>query len=84
MSAEINTTNAQSMIPNNDLKSKEENIVWDVEVWKRAEQTKFKAYLKQLEYEYLSKLQEDFKIKEEQREKEFKKKINEINLLKNK
>ncbi len=84
MSAEINTTNAQSIMPNNDLKSKEENIVWDVEVWKRAEQTKFKAYLKQLEYEYLSKLQEDFKIKEEQREKEFKKKINEINLLKNK
>ena len=32
MSAEINTTNAQSIIPNNDLKSKEENIVWDIKL----------------------------------------------------
>ena len=66
---------------NND---KEKAIIWDLEVWKRAEQAQFKAYLKQLEFEYLSKLQEDFKNKEEEREKEFKTKINEINNLKNK
>ena len=62
----------------------EKAIIWDLEVWKRAEQAQFKAYLKQLEFEYLSKLQEDFKNKEEEREKEFKTKINEINNLKNK
>ena len=66
---------------NND---QEKAIIWDLEVWKRAEQAQFKAYLKQLEFEYLSKLQEDFKIKEDEREKEFKSKINEINNLKNK
>ena len=66
---------------NND---QEKAIIWDLEVWKRAEQAQFKAYLKQLEFEYLSKLQEDFKNKEEEREKEFKTKINEINNLKNK
>ena len=64
---------------NND---QEKAIIWDLEVWKRAEQAQFKAYLKQLEFEYLSKLQEDFKNKEEEREKEFKTKINEINNLK--
>ena len=66
---------------NND---QEKAIIWDLEVWKRAEQAQFKAYLKQLEFEYLSKLQEDFKNKEEEIEKEFKTKINEINNLKNK
>ena len=66
---------------NND---QEKAIIWDLEVWKRAEQAQFKAYLKQLEFEYLSKLQEDFKNKEDEREKEFKTKINEINNLKNK
>ena len=60
---------------NND---KEKAIIWDLEVWKRAEQTQFKAYLKQLEFEHLSKLQEDFRNKENEREKEFKLKINEI------
>ena len=64
--------------------NQEKAIIWDLEVWKRAEQAQFKAYLKQLEFEYLSKLQEDFKNKEDEREKEFKTKINEINNLKNK
>ena len=78
-----------SQIENNEENGKENNdqekaIIWDLEVWKRAEQAQFKAYLKQLEFEYLSKLQEDFKNKEEEREKEFKAKINEINSLRNK
>ena len=78
-----------SQIENNEENGKENNdqekaIIWDLEVWKRAEQAQFKAYLKQLEFEYLSKLQEDFKKKEEEREKEFKSKINEINNLRNK
>jgi hypothetical protein len=66
---------------NNENNDEEKAIIWDLEVWKRAEQAQFKAYLKQLEFEYLSKLQEDFKLKEDEREKEFKTKINEINNL---
>jgi hypothetical protein len=66
---------------NNENNDEEKAIIWDIEVWKRAEQAQFKAYLKQLEFEYLSKLQEDFKLKEDEREKEFKTKINEINNL---
>ena len=48
-------------------KSKEEMMIWDLEIWKRAEQTKFKAYLKQLEYEFLTKCQDDWKEKEDKR-----------------
>jgi hypothetical protein len=59
----------------------EEQVVWELEVWKRAEQTKFKAYLKGLEFEFLSKLSEDYKLKEEEHEKEIKSKINELNTL---
>ncbi len=70
-------------IDNQEHNDKEQAILWDLEVWKRAQQTQFKAYLKQLEYEHLSKLQEDFKNQEDQREKEFKTKVNEINTLKN-
>ena len=91
---DINKSNTNNSIneenkktENNDQKpekSKEEMMIWDLEIWKRAEQTKFKAYLKQLEYEFLSKCQEDWKIKENQREKEFKAKINEVNNLQNK
>src|SRR5689334_14167171 len=66
---------------NNVSPTYEENVIWDLEVWKRAEQTKFKAYLKQLEYEFLSKLAEEYKQKEEEREKDVKLKINEINIL---
>ena len=81
---------SQEELANNKEENPQENndqekaIIWDLEVWKRAEQAQFKAYLKQLEFEYLSKLQEDFKNKEDEREKEFKAKINEINNLRNK
>ena len=68
---------------NEEVNDKEQAMLWDLEVWKRAQQAQFKAYLKQLEFEYLSKLQEDFKNKEDEREKEFKAKINELNTLKN-
>ena len=73
-----------SQVENQENNDQEKAIIWDLEVWKRAEQAQFKAYLKQLEFEYLSKLQEDFKNKEEEREKEFKTKINEMNNLRNK
>ena len=78
---EINNNKEENSKENNE---QEKAIIWDLEVWKRAEQAQFKAYLKQLEFEYLSKLQDDFKNKEDEREKEFKAKINEINTLRNK
>ena len=40
-----------------ELNEKEEEMAWKLELWKRSQQTQFKAYLKQLEFEYLSKLQ---------------------------
>jgi hypothetical protein len=65
-------------IKNNNIK---ESIIWDLETWKKAEQIKFKAYLKQLEYDFINKLTDQFKIKEEERDKEIKTKITEINTL---
>ena len=81
MSEDNNSNQIENHKEPND---KEQTMIWDLEVWKRAQQAQFKAYLKQLEYEYLSKLQGDFKNKEEEREKEFKTKITELNNLKNK
>ena len=81
MSEDNNSNQIENQKEPND---KEQAMIWDLEVWKRAQQAQFKAYLKQLEFEYLSKLQGDFKSKEEEREKEFKTKINELNTLKNK
>ena len=69
---------------NQPPENKKEKIEFELEIWKRTEEIKFKAYLRQVEYDYVTKLQEDFKRKEDAREKEFKQKINEINLLKNK
>ncbi len=69
---------------NQPPENKKEKVEFELENWKRTEEIKFKAYLRQVEYDYVTKLQEDFKRKEDAREKEFKQKINEINLLKNK
>ena len=81
----MSENNNSNQIENQQVPNdKEQAMIWDLEVWKRAQQAQFKAYLKQLEFEYLSKLQGDFKSKEEEREKEFKTKINELNTLKNK
>lgn len=73
----INTLNPSKQNP----QFSEEQVVWELEIWKRAEQTKFKAYLKGLEFEFLSKLSEDYKLKEDENEKEIKSKINELNTL---
>ena len=81
--SEEDNNNSKQIENGQEQNDKEQAVIWDLEVWKRAQQAQFKAYLKQLEFEYLSKLQEDFKNKEDEREKEFKTKINEINTLKN-
>ena len=90
-SGKINVNNNESVTimgsnPNlTDVqKSKEEQAIWEIEVWKRAQMTQFKSYLKQLEFEFISKIKDDMEKKEDQREKEFKSKINELNILQNK
>ena len=90
-SGNINVNNNESVPimgsnpnPNDVQKSKEEQAIWEIEVWKRAQMTQFKSYLKQLEFEFISKIKDDMEKKEDQREKEFKSKINELNILQNK
>ena len=85
-------TNKDILTPENKIKinspnqniANNESVIWDLEIWRKAEQMKFKAYLKQLEYEFINKLTEEFRNKEEQRDKEIKNKLNEINLLQTK
>ena len=90
-SGNINVNNNESVpimgsnpTPTDVQKSKEEQAIWEIEVWKRAQMTQFKSYLKQLEFEFISKIKDDMEKKEDQREKEFKSKINELNILQNK
>ena len=90
-SGNINVNNNESVPimgsnpnPTDVQKSKEEQAIWEIEVWKRAQMTQFKSYLKQLEFEFISKIKDDMEKKEDQREKEFKSKINELNILQNK
>ena len=46
-------------------------MVWQLEMWKRAEEAKFKAYLKQREIEKIEEITKDWKMKEQEREKTF-------------
>ena len=55
--------------------------IWELEVWKKAEQTKFKAYLKQVEIEYINKVSDDIRKKEDEREKQVKVMMNEFSIL---
>lgn len=77
----VNAQSNQTMKPEKKQEMTQEQIIWESEVWKRATQTQFYAHLKQVEYEHLTELQKEFKLKEDEREKEFKVKINELNLL---
>ena len=46
----------------------EEQIVWQLEMWKRAEMAKFLAHLKQKEIEKIEEVTRDWKMKEAERE----------------
>ena len=62
--------------------SKDEmTTIWELEVWKKSEQTKFKAYLKQLELEYMNKVSDDVQAKEIEREKQIKSMTNDLQLV---
>ncbi len=49
----------------------EEQIVWQLEMWKRAEMAKFLAHLKQKEMEKIVEVTKDWKRKETDRETAF-------------
>lgn len=70
----------QSEIKNNS-NDEMTTTIWELEVWKKAEQTKFKAYLKQVEIDYMNKIAEEMKKKEDDREKQVKVIMNEISIL---
>ncbi|EGR29521.1 hypothetical protein IMG5_154090 [Ichthyophthirius multifiliis] len=59
----------------------EYKIIWELENWKKAEEQKFKIYLKQKEVDFLQKLNEEYKRKEIEKDKVFKKTECSINLL---
>ena len=52
--------------PNGDYQA-----VWQLEMWKRAEEAKFKAYLKQREIEKIEEVTYNWKMKEQDREATF-------------
>ena len=49
----------------------EEQIVWQMEMWKRAEMAKFLAHLKQKEIEKIEEVTRDWKMREAEREQVF-------------
>jgi hypothetical protein len=49
----------------------EEQIVWQLEMWKRSEMAKFLAHLKQKEIETIEQVTSTWRMKEQAREQEF-------------
>ena len=49
----------------------EDQIVWQLEMWKRAEMAKFLAHLKQKEIQKIEEVTQDWKNKEAVREQQF-------------
>ena len=62
----------------------EEQIVWQLEMWKRAEMAKFLAHLKQKEIEKIEEVTRDWKMKEAEREQIFNEGIQKVTTLESK
>jgi len=62
----------------------EEQIVWQLEMWKRAEMAKFLAHLKQKEIEKIEEVTRDWKMKESEREQAFNDSVQKVNSLESK
>ena len=56
----------------NEISSLEYKIIWELETWKKSEEAKFKYQLKSKEIEYFTKLNEEWRKKELERDKIFK------------
>jgi len=61
--------------------SEEYKAVWELEVWKKGEQAKFKNHLKQTELETIEKVTADWKAKEDARDAELASKVAEIEAI---
>ena len=79
-----NNENTNEAMIHNTANTKEVATIWELEVWKKSEQTKFKAYLKQIEIDYMNKIADDGQVREDKREKEFKSSLTELQALVNK
>lgn len=64
--------------------SPEYQIVWELEMWKRAEMAKFKAHLKQVEQQTIEKVTNDWRQQEGIREQKFEDAIKQINAVESK
>ena len=62
----------------------EEQIVWQLEMWKRAEMAKFLAHLKQKEIEKIEEVTKDWKSKETEREQAFADSVQKVQKLESK
>lgn len=58
--------------------------VWQLELWKRAEEAKFKAWLKQREIERIEEITASWRTKEGDREKAFNDALNKVATLETK
>ena len=59
----------------------EDQIVWQLEMWKRSEMAKFLAHLKQKEIEKIEEVTSEWKSKEAAREQQFNESIQRVNTL---
>lgn len=57
-----------------ELNNIEYKIIWELETWKKSEEAKFKFSLKAKEIEYLTKLDEEWRRKEQERDRIFRSK----------
>lgn len=64
--------------------SEEYKVVWELEVWKRAEEAKFKNHLKQVELETIENITKDWKIKEDKRDAQLVSKVSAVEVLEKK
>lgn len=62
----------------------EDQIVWQLEMWKRAEMAKFLAHLKQKEIEKIEEVTRDWKMREAEREQLFNESVQKVTSLESK
>ena len=62
----------------------EEQIVWQLEMWKRSEMAMFLAHLKQKEIEKIEEVTRDWKMKEAEREQVFSESVQKVTTLESK
>ncbi|CAD8189455.1 unnamed protein product [Paramecium pentaurelia] len=67
-----------------ELHSLEHKVIWELDTWKKSEEAKFRVLLKQKEFELTTKLYQDFKNKELDRERQLKQALTQIQVIENK